>query len=425
MLRTPESTYPLRSSFHTALATIIFLGFLGPWGSSAQADGDFEPQNREWNGLSELVRICRAASISVQTPTSLDLGTLSADDAVLLVYPRSEISVEGLSEFLKAGGRVAVADDFGTATSLLRAYQIRRTAPSDRDALRLRGNNSLLVARPGSPHPLTDGVGALVSNHPAALHHVDLTPLYTLSQGDALVLAGAVGDGRFVAIGDPSTLINNMLEFRGNRRFAENLVQYLTERRGKLFIMVGDDEVRGIYGTPGADKPFHAVRAAIERLLRIPIPKTAVQLFAVMLFAILLLVAATALPRKSPYDGRSMFARPPASGGFVGRVQYFMSRGENFLQPLMVYKFELEGEILRKMNLSTQPLLRDVVEALTAHGATTAEVAQARDLLLTLDQLHAAQDRPPSPPVVSRAKFRELVDRGESVVAIFDRRTAS
>ena len=251
MLRGPETTYLVRTPLHAVRTAIVCLGFLGLWHSSAQADGDFEPQNHEWNGLSELVAICRGASISVQTPASLDLGTLSPDDAVLLVYPRSEISVEGLSEFLKAGGRVAVADDFGTASSLLRAYQIRRTAPSDRDALRLRGNNALLVARAQSPHPLTEGVGALVSNHPAALHHADLTPLFTLSDNDALVLAGAVGDGRFVAIGDPSTLINNMLEFRGNRRFAENLVQYLTERRGKLFIMVGNHEVRGIYGTPG------------------------------------------------------------------------------------------------------------------------------------------------------------------------------
>ncbi|MBK8173562.1 MAG: hypothetical protein IPK60_24940 [Sandaracinaceae bacterium] len=336
-----------------------------------------------------------------------------------------EISVEGLSEFLKAGGRVALADDFGTGTSLLRAYQITRTPPSARNILRLRDNDALLVARPSGAHPLTDGVGALVSNHPEALHHTDLAPLFSLGEGDALVLAGAVGDGRFVAIGDPSTLINNMLEFRGNRRFAENLVRYLAENGGQLFIMTGSHEVRGTFGTPGADRPLYSLRAAIERLARMPIPKEAVQVLALMLVSILLVVAATALPRRSPYDGQTMFARAPAAGGFVGRVTFFTQPDASFLQPLMVYKFELEGEILRRMNLQTQPLLRDVVDAMKSHGATSAELTAARELLLTLDALHTAQDRPPGPPTISRSRFHDLVARGEQLLAVFDRRVLS
>lgn len=425
MLLPPDLSYLSFLSMKLINAAILGLVIVLLHTGIARADGDFEPQNREWNGLSDLVALCRSASIRVQMPNRLDAGNLSPRDAVLLVYPRGEISVEGLSEFLKAGGRVALADDFGTGTPLLRAYQITRTAPMARNILRLRDNDALLVARPNGNHPLTDGVSALVTNHPQALHHTDLAPLFTLGQGDALVLAGAVGEGRFVAIADPSALINNMLEFRGNHQFAENLVRYLAENHGRLFIMTGTHEVRGMYGTPGADRPLFALRAAIERLSRAPIPKEAVQLLALMLVAILFVVGATALPRKTPYDGKSMFARPPAAGGFVGRVQFFLREDANFLQPLMVYKFELEGEILRRMNLSTQPLLRDVVDVLRANGAKEQELSQARELLLTLDNLHTAQDRPPGPPNVTRARFHQLVAQGEKLLAVFDRRNAS
>src|SRR5262249_41011705 len=60
-------------------------------------------------------------------------------------------------------------------------------------------------------------------NHPATLRST-LPPAYAFAPGAALVVEGRVGKGSFVAIADPSVLINNMLEIDGNRAFAEGLV---------------------------------------------------------------------------------------------------------------------------------------------------------------------------------------------------------
>src|SRR5690606_20633598 len=140
-------------------------------------------------------------------------------------------------------------------------------------------------------HPLTEGVRALVTNHPAVVHHPDLEPIFSFGERDAVVLAGAVGAGRLVTIGDPSVLINNMLELRGNQRFAENLVDYLAERRGRLFVITPDAQLVGRYGEPGADRPLHDLRALLERAAAAELPEGALRIVAAALAGILLVLA--------------------------------------------------------------------------------------------------------------------------------------
>lgn len=410
-------------------APLAILAALAAWlgvsAGRARADTDYDPSSDAWNGLSQLVQAARDTGVRVDTPERLDIGTLSPRDALLIVYPSGPLPVEGLSGFLKAGGRVALADDYGTGSTLLAAYQITRRTPNAATSLRLRGNDALLVARPESAHPLTEGVGALVTNHPEQVFHRELDPLFSFDHtGSALVLAGAVGQGRLVAIGDPSALINNMLQFRGNRRFAANLVRYLAAgRTGRLVVVTGATPIVGRFGEPGADRPLHDLRSALEKLAHAKLPPAAVQLAAVVLSAILLVIAATALPRRTPYDGRGMFARLPHAGGLVGRIDFFRDGKGDFLQPTMVYKFELEGEIVRRMGLTGQTILRDVLATLRERGLSEAHVASARALLLELDVLHQRQDRPPGPPRVTAARFGDMVRRGEALLARLDDRT--
>ena len=409
-----------------ALATLAALAvWFGVSAGRARADTDYDPASDSWNGLSQLVQTARDTGVRVETPRRLDVGTLSARDALLIVYPTTPLPIEGLSGFLKVGGRIALADDYGTGAALLAAYQITRRAPNAATSLRLRGNDALLVARPEGAHPLTEGVGALVTNHPQQVFHRELDPLFSFDRtGSALVLAGAVGQGRLVTLGDPSTLINNMLQFRGNRRFAANLVRYLASGRdGRLILITGATPIVGRFGEPGADRPLHDLRAALERLAAAKLPPIAVQLAAIMLSAILLVVAVTTLPRRTPYDGRGMFARQAHAGGLVGRIDYFRDGKGDFLQPAMVYKFELEGEIVRRLGLTGTTVLRDVLSGLRAGGVPEAQVTVARGLLVELDDLHQRQDRPPGPPRVTAARFGDMVRRGEALLARLEDRT--
>lgn len=400
----------------------ISAAVLVSWGtrSVARADEDYDPHSNAWNGLGALVRLTRDSGITVELPGRVDVGTLRPDDALLIVYPAGPLPVEGLSAFLKAGGRVALADDFGAGNELLSAYQIARGAPNTQHALQLRGNPALLVARPRTAHPLAEGVHALVTNHPTDLFHRNLDAIFSFDDDgrEALVLAGAVGQGRLVAVADPSVLIDNMLELRDNRRFAQNLVRYLAEGRGgRIVIASGHTPIVGRFGEPGADRPLHDVRRALEQLAAAPLPPLALQLGCAALAALALLFAATSLPRKTPYDGRGMFARAPHAGGYVGRVAFFAESHGNLLMPALVYKHELEGEIVRRMGLTGQTPLRDVLVGLRGRGLGESDVVEARALLVLLDDLKMREDRPPAPPRVTEAALHEIVARGERLLA--------
>lgn len=389
--------------------------------ASARADPDYDPSSSAWNGLSTLVELAEDEGVPLRVPSALDLGGLTPRDAVLVIYPNEELPVGSLAEFMRDGGRVGLADDYGRGDELLEVYRIGRLPADPDEAPQLRGNPNLPVARPMARHTLTYGLTAVVTNHATTLYHAELDPLLAYDDsGRGVVVAGAVGEGRLVAVGDPSALINNMLELRDNERFARNLLRYLSEQGGTLYLAAPGTSMVGRYGEPGSGRAFHDLRSWLEELAGADAPPLALLLGAIVIASIMLVVATTSLPRRSPYDGSSMFGPAPAAGGFVGRVGYFQQPSANLLHPLMVYKFELEGEIVRHLGLSGRTLLKDVLAGLRERGLPEAEVAEARELLLELDELRDRQDRPPGPPRVTAARFRAMVATGERLVERLD-----
>lgn len=400
-----------------ALAVLVLGALLGLPGG-ARAQGDYAPDSRAWNGLSELRSLASAAAIEIDSPARLDLSRVSPNDAILLVYPTVDLPTRSLGRFLRAGGRVALADDFGRGTDLLSTFGIRRTRAGGQHALHLRGNPNLPVAEPAAHlhHPLTSGVRALLTNHPATLAHPELQPLIGFPDGGAVVLVGAVGDGRLVAISDPSVLINNMLGFRGNRAFASNLLRYLEAGRGgRIWLVTGATPIVGRFGRP--DAPLPRVQGWLDDIASADAPPMALTLGALLLVALFVLVATSSLPRRSPYRGSAMLPAPAPSGGFVGRVDFFRRRPAHLLHPLMVYKFELEGELVRRLGLRGRPLLRDVLRALRTRGVPDEEVDAARQLITELDRLREQQDRPGGPPRIRERQLRRMVETGERVLA--------
>lgn len=402
------------------LATLIALSAAGV---SAQSRDDFEPANERWNGLSRFVAIARGDGTPLEVVDRLDVGTLRPEDAVLLIAPREELPAGPLTDFMRAGGRVAIADDYARGDSLLRTFRIGRGRPNRADALRLRGNEELLVARPIAAHPLSAGVAALVTNHPQIVYHQDLEPIFACgspqdAQREAIVLAGAVGNGRLVAIADPSVLINNMLELGGNRRFASNLGTYLAgQRGGRLILVPPHAPVAGRYGEPGADRPLHDLRAAIESISHANLPPAALRSAAAALAAILLVLAAGLLPRSSPYVGAAMFARPSISGGFAGRIAWFVTRPANLGDPAMVYKHELETELAARLGLPRRFGPDELAARLSARGMKPDEIEAARALQLELAQVQEEMERGSRGDALSEARLHRIVQSGDALLS--------
>jgi len=230
----------------------------------------FEIADSGWEGTSELYALAQQelGKDKVQVLATVDYEHLGKDDALLLLHPERELDYNELSAFLRGGGRMAVLDDRGEAAHFLARFQIHRVEAPRTPAQSLRENPSLAIAVPAveqvagqeqNRHPVVSGVDRVVTNHPTALVHPNLTQVLKIpatGEPDAtLAVTGIIAkSGRLFAMGDPSVVINEMLRYPGNRAFATGLLKYLAEndagvsRGGKLYILANDFSQKGHFG---------------------------------------------------------------------------------------------------------------------------------------------------------------------------------
>ncbi len=230
----------------------------------------FSYHDKSWQGTSELYAIAqkKLGNDRVKVVDKLDFSELTPADGVIVLHPLVHLDYQDISAFLRAGGRLALLDDYGTGAALLEHFHIRRIPAPAHPAEMLRKNPELAIAVPAvqqvagyeqGRHPVVAKVDKLVTNHPTALVHPNLTPVLKIpavGEPDAtLAVTGIiVNRGRLFAMGDPSAVINLMLRYPGNRAFAEGLIDYLLEddtwgrRGGKLYLLDEHFDQTGHYG---------------------------------------------------------------------------------------------------------------------------------------------------------------------------------
>lgn len=404
------------------LITLLLINILAV--SFVRADADFTLESERWNGLSEMLSLVAEIGVEVKPHNQIDIGTLSPEDALLVVYPTRELPVLGLTRFMRNGGRVAVFDDYGVSDHFLRAFDITRSRPViTRDSLRIRDNENFLVAMPAGGHPLTENVSALATNHAQALFHRELAPVfkYNKDRKSALVLVGAVGEGRLIVVADSSIFINNMLGFSGNRTFARNLVRYLSVGgRKRLNLVIGDAALIDPAGVFAPRDSLDGIRRALSLIARGRISPLAVHILTAVALIVMSLLAASALARRSPYAAYAKLVnRPETLAGFWGSVRFFALRNRDLLQPLLVFKFELEEALQNKLGFAGPPRLPELAARLREINLPEPESRRLQDLLSELQDLHSKRDLP-ARPKISPKKFRQLVARGSEILACLD-----
>jgi hypothetical protein len=230
----------------------------------------FEYNDAGWEGTAALLELARSklGKHRVAIDATIAWDELDPADGLLILHPTAQIEFAQASAFLRAGGRIAVLDDYGSGTALFERFRIRRIRAPLKPSRMLRDNPNLAIALPAvqlvagqeqGRHPVVAGVEQLVTNHPTSLTHPDLTPVLTIPAVDepnaALAVTGIIaGRGRLFVMGDPSTLINQMLRYPGNRAFAIGLIEYLVEddawgrRGGTLHLVANTFRQRGHFG---------------------------------------------------------------------------------------------------------------------------------------------------------------------------------
>jgi hypothetical protein len=366
-----------------------------------------------WDGLERLVALADSAHIELSAPRALSLSQVSGRDALLLVNPQRPLPVGALSTFLREGGRIALLDDFGSGGRFLSAYQVERL-PAPQQGPALRGDPRWLIAYPRSDHPLAEGVPLLLTNEASVLRHPDLKPVFVFGRGDrALALAGAVGAGRLVAVGDASLLINQLLSLPAHERFARNLLEYLSVSGGRIWLVGPNTSLSGSYGE--RDKHGMAwLDTWFKRVARPDLPPGVLMLIAFALTTIAVLVAANALPRKSPYLRAALFPDDTVYAGFAGRVALSKQPGSNLLWPLLDLKQELEAELAHLLGLSGG---FDADRAAREAGRRGVSEQRVKTLLAQLSELARRAENESEKTLVTAAELSLMVREAEQLLS--------
>ncbi len=228
-------------------ATLLALLAAGAPATARAGETDFLPTNVSWNGYSVLAAMAGAQGTSLELVQQLDWSSLPGDAALVVAHPQVALPADQVIAFLRRGGRMLLADDFGASAPLLTRLDIWRveSAPGGVRSFHQDNPNLPVALGGGRTHPLTRGVRRVVTNHPAYLRSRLPSLLEFGHRGQQLLVSKAVGKGELMVLSDPSALINTMMQFRGNRALARNLVQRLAGSGGPLYMVTGSFRFRG------------------------------------------------------------------------------------------------------------------------------------------------------------------------------------
>ncbi len=366
--------------------------------------GPFDLAGTDWEGCGELVRLARAelGGSRVVVTSQIDFHELKPDDGLLLLYPEKTLDVDELSKFMRAGGRVVMMDDFGRGDSLLRHFGMERVASPRRPAEFLRRNPQLALAEPASAHPVVSDVSRVVTNHPTGLSHPDLSPVLKIrgnGEPDVVVaVAGAVGQGRLLAVGDPSIVMNSMLRYGGNKAFARGLVRYTVDhdswgkRGGRLFIASGSFDQKGSFGDEESTFGdwMRALREALDAMRHDGVPSSIAYALAIALgLALVVWVGSRAGRLHKPVTPRFVRKTPSvAQGGVAGHAAVIAAPQTSRVLAVLELKSALEEQLTAILGLPKVPGHLELLTQVAGRHLLDAEgVHSLRRLLLRMSNV--------------------------------------
>jgi hypothetical protein len=384
------------------VSTVLIL-----WPAARAAAGPFDAHGEDWEGMSQLVRIAQAqlGPQRVVVTSTLSLGDLGRGDGLLIVHPERTMDSDGLTAFMRAGGRLVLLDDYGTGDGLLARFGIRRVPMPGRPAEMLRGNPALAIAEPASAHPAVRDVGRVVTNHATGLEHPALSSVLVV-RGDGepdvlLAVAGAVGQGRLLAVGDASVAINEMMRYPGNRALAAALVRYATEddvwgrRDGKLYVLTNDFTTTGTFGDESslggtAGDLRRALVSTLETLRRDGMPPLAAYLVAVVVGLGIVIWTSARAGRTHKSAVPRFVRRVPAvaQGGVAGHAAILSAPGTSRVLAILELKSALEEDFATRLGFDRPPPHEELVARARAAQLLDAEqAARLASLLGTLTRI--------------------------------------
>jgi hypothetical protein len=438
----PGASHPGRRALAglRRLAAVAWVAAAGLSTPGVQAAA-FDFNDSSWEGTSELLALARAqlGKQRVKLVAQIPWGEVTPSDAILALHPERAMDYREVAAFLAAGGRLGVADDHGKGDLLLTRFRIRRVQAPLRPLAPLRDNPNLPIAVPSvspdeQPHTLVEGVDRVVTNHPTGLSTeggLRLTPILELpASGEAsvvLALVGVIGDarrcglaaragpdegpgspapagrcGRLFALSDPSAVMNAMLRYPGNRRFAERLVEYLVgddtwgPRGGSLYLVANDFTEAGSFGDRGGlagalESKLEALTRLVSETRRGGLPGPLTVLLAALAVGGAVFWTLTAAGRRyRPSSPRYARETPlVAQGGIAGRAAVLSAETTHPALAVLELKAALEESLRERLGLPPLTDLGRIQEEI--RGRSALGQRNSAELSLLLREMSAAE----------------------------------
>jgi len=200
-----------------------------------KTSAEFSIFNTKWNGCSKFAKALYEKGDVIPILYSYNSANVGELRGVLIVIgpdiPFSELEAREVQEFLKNGGTLFIADDFGTANSLLEKLGVKARFSSVqlRDLFYAKNENFPIVVRFDDSKLAVDRV---VLNIPSAVINAKgkictskVSVLGKNMRSYPILAEIKYEKGRIILLSDPSILINDMFEV--NKQFIEKLIDYL------------------------------------------------------------------------------------------------------------------------------------------------------------------------------------------------------
>ncbi|OGS55300.1 MAG: hypothetical protein A3K60_03550 [Euryarchaeota archaeon RBG_19FT_COMBO_56_21] len=254
-----------------AAAVLLLVSMFAPAVSSSE---DFAIYNTGWNGTSglavstfELGKFSPSFELA-NTGTSMEVVQMGleeldlepVDSALAIIGPSVVFTAaegELVGEFVRNGGILLLADDFGTGNTLLEGMGAKS---------RLSGKLAMDLAFNKKPEfsvcfdlrsdQLTKNISALLLNYPSSIDidaattkpiaytsvaswldlNNDMLQEFGEPRGPFVLMAReSLGAGSIVLLSDPSLLINGMQEYLNNSALSDNIVSEICTGRTSVF----------------------------------------------------------------------------------------------------------------------------------------------------------------------------------------------
>jgi len=231
-------------SLAASLSIILMLSIAYSW----PVEDAYHPRNLGWNGCSKIASTAQSTRLllSYERPLPMESSLLAIIGPSIEFSKRESSTIQS---FLKSGGTVLLADDFGTGNSLLEVLEIpaKFSKKPLADLLYYDGEPSFPMIIEFAASPVTANVSAMVLNHPTYIEIQDSTSVARLASSSTFSFIDLNGDNRpepnatidsypvlasariekglLVLVSDPSIFVNEMIDLYDNMQLFGNLLK--------------------------------------------------------------------------------------------------------------------------------------------------------------------------------------------------------